>query len=497
MDKTSHNLIKCHSGGILLQSKTIAENKKDSLARLEALAGRASGMTFPLTFVKVNNPNFIALVIFIGAIFLSGCDQTQFPANHLFRATSRPVTASPLVVDFNRDGKLEVAIGATDGFFYLLDDSLHNLAGWTPLRIKNFKHEGRKRLEYAKGGFYSSPAAWDCDHDGYPEIFVAHENAVLCGWRFQPEGNTIEPTLNLPITLDGLIWSSPTIVADSLLAIGGFEKMFLFDRQGKPAPGWPQPIKGWTEATAAWCDDVLAIATLVPGETSRGYLYAWHLNGALYPNFPINLKMDSNSSPALADLDKDGRVEVIVGDDAGFLHVFTIDGSELPGFPRLAGDRIESSPAVVDLDGDNVLDIIVGAADGYVYVWNAVGDVRLGWPVATGDEVLSSPAVADIDGDGQLNVIVGSRNRRLYVFSADGSITPGFPIDCGDKIFSSPWVGDLDGDGRTDIVLGANNGIHRICNIGKLGETPWPMFRRDAAHSGALGNFDSRRSTQR
>jgi outer membrane protein assembly factor BamB len=445
----------------------------------------------PNKLLAPRHPKFYRFFIGLVCVMVTaGCDQTQFPANHLFRATSKPVAASPLVIDFNRDGKLDIAIGATNGYFYLLDDSLCDLSGWPPLRVKNFGEDKGKFLEYAKGGFYSSPAAWNIDRDGYPEIFVAHENATLCGWRYEPEGNTIIPRLNFPIVLGGLIWSSPTIVTDSLLAIGGFEKMFVFDRQGKPARGWPQPIKGWTEATAAWCNDVLAITTLVPGETSRGYLYAWHRNGELYPNFPINLKMDANSSPALADLDSDGRVEIIVGDDAGFLHVFTLDGSELPGFPRLAGDRVESSPAIVDLDGDNVLDIIVGAADGYVYAWNAVGDVRLGWPAATGDEVLSSPAVADIDGDGQLNVIAGSRNRRLYAFSPDGSITPGFPIDCGDKIFSSPWVGDLDGDGRTDIVIGANNGIHRICNIGKLGATPWPMFRRDAGHTGAVVKFE-------
>ncbi len=355
--------------------------------------------------------------------------------------------------------------------------------------MKDFNHTEHKRLEYAKGGFYSSPAAWDYDRDGYPEIFAAHESAGLCGWRFQSANKTAVPLLNFPMARGDLIWSSPTIVADSLLALGGFEKMFVFDRFGKPAPGWPQPITGWTEATAAWCDDVLAIATLAPGATSRGYLYAWHLNGALYQNFPVNLKMDANSSPTLADLNGDGRVEIIVGDDAGFLHVFTLDGHELPGFPRLAGDRIESSPTVVDLDNDNTLDIIVGAADGYVYVWNAVGDVRLGWPVKTGDQVYSSPAVVDVDGDGQLNIIVGSRDRRLYAFSISGALVPGFPIDCGDKIFSSPWVGDLDGDGRIDIVVGANNGIHRICNIAKLGAAPWPMFRRDIAHTGAVAKF--------
>jgi outer membrane protein assembly factor BamB len=430
-------------------------------------------------------------------ISISGCDQTQFPADHLFRATSKPVAASPLAVDFNRDGKLDIAIGSTGGYFYFLDDSLRDLSGWPPLRAGNFISEQQKHLEYAKGGFNSSPAAWDGDRDGFPEIFAAHEDARLCGWRFQPEGNTVVPILNFPIVLDGLIWSSPTIVADSLLAIGGFGKMFVFDRHGNPAPGWPQPVNGCTEATSAWCGDVLAIATMIPGETSRGHLYAWRLNGELYPNFPINLKMDANASPALADLDGDGRAEIVAGDDAGFLHVFTPDGHELPGFPRLAGDRIESSPTVVDLDNDNTLDIIVGAADGYVYVWNAVGDVRLGWPVATGDEVVSSPAVADIDGDGQLNVIVGSRDRRLYAFSVDGKLMPGFPIDCGDKIFSSPWVGDLDGDGRTDIVVGANNGIHRLCNIGKLGAAPWPMFRRDVEHTGAVITFDFGQSTPR
>ncbi|MGH7457340.1 MAG: hypothetical protein ACRENG_38680, partial [bacterium] len=111
-------------------------------------------MTLTFIFANVNNFNRVVL-IFIGLILISGCDQTQFPANHLFRATSKPVAASPLVIDFNRDGKLDIAIGATDGYFYLLDDSLHDLSGWPPLRVRNFDQEEGKRLEYAKGGFYS------------------------------------------------------------------------------------------------------------------------------------------------------------------------------------------------------------------------------------------------------------------------------------------------------------------------------------------------------
>lgn len=413
-------------------------------------------------------------------IALTACERVQFPANHLFHPTASPVTAAPLVVDFNGDGKLEIAISAFDGDFYILDDSLRVLASW-PAHEPKPAQNGH--------GFYSSAAAWDVDGDSDPELFIGSANGKLIGWQVESWAGAPAAVNNFPVELGAPVWPSPTIVADSLIASGGGEKMYLFDRQGNPAAGWPQPIKGWTDATAAWCGDVMATTTFIPGETSRGHLYVWHLNGALYPNFPINLKMDSNTSPTLADLDNDGRVEIIVGDDAGLLHVFTRDGSELPGFPRLAGDRIESSPTVVDLDANGTLDIIAGAADGYVYAWSAVGDILLGWPVQTNAEVRSSPSVADIFGDGRLVVIIGSMDNLLYAFYPDGTIAPQFPIDCGNKISSSPWVGDLDGDGQTDIVVGADNGIHRIGNIGKLGATPWPMFRRNRQHTGAWEIF--------
>jgi len=415
------------------------------------------------------------IVALAGVISLFACERTRFPANHLFYPTSKPVAAAPLVVDLNRDGKLEVAIGALNGDFYILDDSLRVLASWPP-RAEKPAPNGR--------GFHASAVAWDVDNDDQLEIFVGSESGALIGWQL--DSITAAPAFvkNFPVAIGGLIWSSPTIIADSFIAIGGFEKMFMFDRHANSVPGWPQPLKGWTEATAAWHDDLIAVTTLIPGETSRGYLYAWHLNGAPYANFPINLKMDSNTSPALADLDNDGRVEIIVGDDAGLLHVFTRDGSELPGFPRLAGNRLESSPTVVDIDQNGMLDIIVGAADGYVYAWNAVGDILLGWPVKTNDEVRSSPSVAEIYGDGRLAVIIGSLDNFLYAFNSDGALATGFPIDCGNKISSSAWIGDLDGDAQTDVVIGADNGVHRICNFGKLGAAPWPMFRRNVKHTG-------------
>jgi hypothetical protein len=43
-------------------------------------------------------------------------------------------------MDFNRDGKREIAVGSLNGEFYILDDSLRVLSTWLGLRImKNLR----------------------------------------------------------------------------------------------------------------------------------------------------------------------------------------------------------------------------------------------------------------------------------------------------------------------------------------------------------------------
>jgi hypothetical protein len=277
--------------------------------------------------------------------------------------------------------------------------------------------------------------------------------------------------------------------------------MRVLDAKGSAVRGWPQPIHGWPDATAAYAGGILAVTTLSPGDPSEGWAYAWHRDGTLLPGFPVELPKDSDSSPALADLDQDGHLWIVFGDDEGFLHVLDLNGQERTGFPvRTLGPKtgptptphppggnvysIEASPAVADIDGDGRFEIVVGSWDGRMYVWDDTGQLLPGWPVEVGDQIISSAALVDLDGDQQLDIVVGCKDHLLYGWTAGGDTLPGFPYDLGAHIFSSPWIGDLDGDTGADIVVGANNGIHLLRNVGPLGRMAWPQFHRDDQNTG-------------
>ena len=428
---------------------------------------------------------FFCLILSIhsaGGCAASAGKTRQLGPNHLFRPTRDAVISSPVAYDFDRDGSLEIAVGSWDTYFYLLDTHLNDLPGWP---------------KHSRQGFFPTPALIDLDADGVPEIVTGSEAGRLYAWHWT--GHTCP---HFPIDFGYKIWASVTGLPGQRMAVGHQGEMRLLDARGLPAEGWPQPIKGWPDATAAYADHTIAVTTLTPGDPSQGWVYAWRENGTLLPGFPVELPQDSDSSPALADLDRNGQLWIVFGDDNGLLHVLDLTGQERAGFPvRTFGPKpgptptphppggnvysIEASPAVADLDGDGRSEIVVGSWDGRMYVWNDQGQLFPGWPVTVGDQIISSAALVDLDDDSRLDIIVGSKDHFLYGWTAAGDPLPGFPFDLGDQVFSSPWIGDLDGNGRADVVVGANNGIHLLRDVGLLGRIAWPQFHNNDQNTGA------------
>ncbi len=214
------------------------------------------------------------------------------------------------------------------------------------------------------------------------------------------------------------------------------------------------------------------------------------------------------SAPAVGDIDGDGRPELVVGTLEGRIWAWHVDGSLVDGFPYTQRGRDVSlldedhlwdrgfmgAPALADIDGDGVLDIVIGGGDSYLYVVDGGGQDVGPYPVelchptvckVAGARIIASPTVDDIDGDGDIDIILGS-NEGAY--GGAEAVTHGIDGPTGQPLDGFPWttqgliadalllplvgeghpgstaVADLDGDGDLElldpVMLGQTDLVH-------------------------------------
>ncbi|MBM3472189.1 MAG: hypothetical protein FJX75_02810 [Armatimonadetes bacterium] len=156
-----------------------------------------------------------------------------------------------------------------------------------------------------------------------------------------------------------------------------------------------------------------------------------------------------NACPAVADLDLDGYMELLVGSTDGHLYCLQPSGRVL--WRVNLGGEVLSSPAIGDVDGDGALEVVVGSMDGAVYCLSPEAEVE--WRFATGDSVPASPVIADVDLDGSKEIVIGSQDNSLYCLTGKGEERWRHETDSW--VVGTAAVGDLTGDGAPEIVFGS------------------------------------------
>ena len=184
------------------------------------------------------------------------------------------------------------------------------------------------------------------------------------------------------------------------------------------------------------------------------------------------------SSPAVADIDGDGNVEVI----ASAYSIVVLDGATGNLKWRVNSGTDRSNPnldnvgrtwpgiVVADVDGDGQLEIVTAHSGAYISVYDSSGYFKPGWPKYVNANEFRGLSVADIDGDGKMEIIVtaatGSQTNT-WVFGYDGTIRSGWPQLSNDTGYawgvynSNASVADINGDGKAEIVVPSD--VHYIC----------------------------------
>jgi hypothetical protein len=408
-------------------------------------------------------------------------------------------------VDNSNDSSIEIIAGSNVLYMWHSDGS--------PV----LDADGTERTpgDFTVYGSYYAPGATiaDIDLNGTWEIIAATWDSKEL-FVFEPDGN-FQP--GFPISLGSSVWSSAAvgnIDADAnpeIVFASNDNKIFAFNWDGTEVldgDANPATIGVFKIVSQAFNYSSPALADL-DGDGRMdiilggfdGFLYAWKGTGANVPGFPINLFAGTTSSPAVGDIDNDGQLEIAITATSNKLYVYNQDGTTQAGFPingvQCNGVSRLPSPILADMEGNGQKCVVINTTDGYLRVYRPNGTLVPAWTnvrytTALAGASESTPVAADIDGDGQNEILVGGEDANLSAFDNNGSLMAGFPIKLNGEVRGSPIVWDIDHDQLTEILIaGWDKNVYVWDYPGTFSPNAapaWAMWRHDQFRTGRLSS---------
>jgi hypothetical protein len=333
--------------------------------------------------------------------------------------------ASPTFADIDADGDLDLYVGSLNGITNVFSNN-----------------NGVFTYAYQLGmvaSIRANPAFADVDADGDLDLYLNGQGANIR--RYNNNGGVFSST---PVNVEAI---------DLILDVGSASTPAVADID----------LDGDLDLYVGTGNGEIAVFTNSNGVFTE-VLNLQNGNGN-------TIDKGNQSTPTFADLDSDGDLDLYVGEYNGNVNfgantngVFTF-GANLVGQGAGYAESY-SSPAFADIDGDGDLDLYVGQYYGEIEVFTNNNGVfttsgKLQVNTVNIDVVFSaSPTFADIDNDGDLDLYAGDNNGNVQFFTNTNGVfaTPtnlqagGANIDAGSD--AAPIFADIDGDGDLDLYVG-------------------------------------------
>jgi outer membrane protein assembly factor BamB len=201
-------------------------------------------------------------------------------------------------------------------------------------------------------------------------------------------------------------------------------------------------------------------------------------SGRLAKDWVCDARAALLAPPIVADINNDGKKEIIFGTKDGRLTVLSLDNKELWSYQIREElglidemfldheiiNSINATPAIADLTGDGYLNIVFGSEMGVLFCLDEKG--REVWKFKITGGIRGSPLIADINDDGQLEIVFGATDNYLYLLDRSGKLIERFeqesPIESTPGFFNGQIVfGTNDGSLISITADGHINWVHK------------------------------------
>jgi len=508
--------------------------KIEEAGRNEGIVGRLERVNQPAVTIRVRVTDDDGLEGEMRKVFFISPDEDILPGFPYDMGASGE--SSPILVDLDDDGILEVIIGTADGVVLALHGDGSAVEGW-PVNVDDREAVHRDSHGYASGAvapgtgdaFTATVAAGDIDGDGSIEVIGATLWGGIYAWH--ADGSRVEgfPYWNLGRTPEE------------------FDTQHTYDQGFAGAPAIRDlDGDGAAEIVAASSDGRLYVVD------GSGLDWGPYPIEICYPGTPSRDFEDrmcgiqgdrSIVSPMLADVDNDGEIEIGFGsneavDGGRYSASYLIDaatGVPEAGWPLLESGLINeaallpligqghpSSMAAADVDGDGDLEIINPVMLGQTELLSHDASMHLDLPYHETDwgeghnvdvpsvvQMVNNPSFGDLDGDGLPDLMQGGAGAlwiaslamtQHYEFQhavlawsgVTGEIFEGWPRQIEDiQFLVAPAIADISGDGNTDVIYGSGGFMLYAWDVNGQVAEGWPKFTGHwILGSPAVGDID-------
>ena len=345
-----------------------------------------------------------------------------FPVSIDLRAPTasldRAIYASPALANLRGDRRLEIVVGAADQKVYAWTGRGRRVPGWPVLARDAAGGDEAKIL--------SSPAVGDVNGDGSPDVVEGTGEAYgstpstsgrvhawdaggrpLPGWPVRP---TALAANSIPLVGEGVA-ASPALAdvdgdgADEVAVSAFTGQPELFRGDGSPAQG-------------AGARGHFAVEGVGPGSRSGSVAQLSVSSNGAFGRAQAGGPLRFFAGLVDARL---GLAQVSPASRIAFEHLLggwdAASGRALGGFPApVDGWTILSAPAIADVDGDGRTEVLYGTSGYRLHAFGENGEEPPGWPKQTGGWLLAGPAVGNIDRDARLEVVAVTREGHLFAW---------------------------------------------------------------------------------